>query len=530
MKLKFAAILALVFMHAILLGQELKMNNKITDVTVYRGMAKETRAGVITIPAGTTDVFLPGATMELNDQSVQVAAKGEAVLLAAGVRVNYHTEDNPMTKDNKAEKLNDSILVYNKKLRWIGEERSVYDGELKLVMDLMKPSPGKENYKPEELNLMADIYRKRFMDLKQRLFDLSLQQEGYEIKRNNCQNVLNEMGNTRINPTKEIVLSFFAEKETTVNIKVMYLVNRATWTPIYDVNVESTSQPVNLSYKASIVQNTGSDWKDVKLAVSTATPSFNNNRPIMQPKYLDYVNYRITENFYSNTATNMMQVDKIAVESINAEPLSSNIVESDLMVEFVLENRQNIPSDNKAHVCKLTSYSIPATYRYHVVPKLDPTAFLMARITDYGQYNLLNGEANVFYGDLYVGQVQLNPQTTSDTLLLSLGRDEKIVVKRCRIENKTGKKSLSGVDREEFEYEIKVRNNKKVPIEIEVLDQIPLSRRKEIEVKLESYEGADYQKEYGKLLWNLRINPNSDKIVRFSYRADYPSGKVVGEQ
>lgn len=511
-------------------GQELKVNNKLTEVTVYRNMAKETRSGAITIPAGTTEVFLPGATMSMNDQSLQIAAKGDAVLLSAGVRINYHFGENQLASDNKIPNLTDSITKYNHKLMWIADERSVYEGELRLVADLLKPSPGKENYKPEDLNRMADIYRNRFSDLKLRLFNLSLESESLTNKRDQFQNQLNEIGNYRPVPTKEIVLSFFAEKEVTINIKTSYLVDNASWVPMYDVNVENTSQPVNLTYKASIAQNTGMDWKDVKLSVSTANPSFNNNRPIMRPKYIDYVTYRITENLFNNESTNMMQVDRLPATAILTTAPQTEIIETDLMVEFNLANRQSIPADGKNHICKLTDYTIPATYRYHVVPKLDPTAFLLARITDYGQYNLLNGQANVFFGDLYVGQVALNPQITSDTLLLSLGREEKIVVKRLRVENKTGKKILSGVEKEEFMYEIKVRNNKGSEIELEILDQIPLSRRKEIIVKSEEFEGADYNKEHGKLMWNLRIPSNTEKRVRFGYTVEYPEGKVVSEQ
>jgi uncharacterized protein (TIGR02231 family) len=514
----------------VLMGQELKVNNKLTDVTVYRSMAKETRAGAITIPAGTTDVYLPGATMSMNDLSLQIATKGDAVLLSAGVRINYHLGENPMVNNNQIPNLNDSILKYHHKLIWNADERSVYEGELGLVAELLKPSPGKENYKPEDLNRMADIYRDRFSDLKLRLFKLALEEESLILKRDQFQNQLNEIGNYRPIPTKEIVLSFFSEKEVTINIKTSYLVDNASWVPMYDVNVENTSQPVNLTYKAGITQNTGMDWKDVRLSVSTANPSFNNNRPIMKPKYIDYVTYRITENFYNNESTNMMQVDRLPTVAFTAAPVQAEIIETDMMVEFNLTNRQSIPADGKNHICKLTDYTIRATYRYHVVPKLDPSAFLLARITDYGQYNLLNGQANVFFGDLYVGQVVLNPQITSDTLLLSLGREEKIVVKRLRVENKTGKKILSGVEKEEFMYEIKVRNNKGSEIELEILDQIPLSRRKEIIVKSEEYEGAVFNKEHGKLLWNLRIPSNSEKSVRFGYTVEYPEGKVVAEQ
>jgi uncharacterized protein (TIGR02231 family) len=512
------------------IAQELKVTNKLTDVTVYRNMAKETRAGAITIPAGTTDIYFPGVTTMMNDMSLQIAAKGDAVLLAAGVRINHNVEELSSEKQRNYNAYQDSIKEINRRLNWIQQETSVYEGEMGLVENLLHIAAPKENYKPEELNQMAEIYRSRIMELKKRLFQLQNTTEKYRERSSHFQNLCNEMGNRKSSPTKEIVLTFFSEKESFINVKTTYLVNGATWVPLYDVNVESISQPVNLTYKASITQSTGMDWKDVAMSVSTANPSFNNNRPIMQPKYIDYVAYRVTENFYSNSASNMMQVQNDVFTPQPNLPQPANVVESDLMVEFELSNRQSIPADGKAHVCKLTEYKVPATYRYHVVAKLDPAAFLLARITDYGKYNLLDGSANVFFGDMYVGQVQLNPQTTSDTLLLSLGRDEKIVVKRCRVTNTSGKKVLSGVETEEFVYEIKVRNNKSVAIDIEVLDQIPLTRRKEIIVKVDDEGGANYNKEYGKLLWNFKLPANSDKALRFGYKVEYPAGKQVAEQ
>ncbi len=523
------ACMAIMFVH-FGMAQELKVSNKLTDITVYRNMAKETRAGAITIPAGTTDIYFPGVSTAMNDMSLQIAAKGDAVLLAAGVRINYNFEELSGEKQRNYQAYQDSMVEINRKLNWIQHESGVYEGELALVERLLQVAAPKENYKPDELNQMAEIYRVRMLDLKKRLFQLQNNTDALSLRHQHFQNLINELGNRQSSPTKEIVLSFYAERETFINVKTTYLVNNATWVPMYDVNVENITQPVNLTYKAAITQNTGIDWKDVQVAVSTATPSFNNNRPILQPKYIDYVTYRITENFYSNSATNMMQVNNDAIVAKPNIETTANIIESDIMVEFELANRQSIPSDGKSHVCKLTEYKVPATYRYHVVAKLDPTAFLLARITDYGKYNLLDGSANIFFGDMYVGQVQLNPQTTSDTLLLSLGRDEKIVVKRCRVTNKTGKKVLSGVETEEFVYEIKVRNNKSVAIDIEVLDQVPLTRRKEIVVKVDDVDGAKYNKEYGKLLWNFKLPANSDKAIRFGYSVEYPEGKQVAEQ
>jgi len=178
----------------------------------------------------------------------------------------------------------------------------------------------------------------------------------------------------------------------------------------------------------------------------------------------------------------------------------------------------------------LQNFKIPATYRYHTVPKLDQSAFLLASITNYGQYNLLSGQANVFFGETFIGQVFLNPDITADTMLVSLGRDERIVVKRTRVQDKISRKLFSGSQKDTYAYETVIRNNKGFPIEIEILDQIPLTRRKEIEVELLEKDGASYNETYGKLIWNFTIKPNESRKLKLSYSVKYPEGKKVSEQ
>jgi uncharacterized protein (TIGR02231 family) len=433
--------------------------------------------------------------------------------------------------DPKMLKLQDSIKALNLQLRWIAEEKSVHLGELQLVSDLLRSGTVKTEYKPTDLNACADIYRTRTGELKKKLFDLQLRQESIEARLTNHEGQLSQMGPKAKNPVKEIVLHFWSEIPGVDQIKCNYLVGSAGWIPMYDLNVENTRQPVAMTYKASVFQTTGFDWKNVDMTISTSNPSLNNNRPILAPRFVDYVSYTLTA-VQSVIATNSMYIAN-RTDTVSAPDPFSYVVnahETDVQVQYEIDIKQTIPSDGKQHICKLQNYSVPATYRYHTVPKLETAAFLLARITDYGQYNLLAGKANVFFEDTYVGQVDLNPQVTGDTLLVSLGRDEKIVVSRTRIYEKTGKKVLSGVQKENFAYVITVRNNKGFPIEIEVLDQIPLSRRKEIAVKLVEKSGADYHEAYGRILWQLKIDPSKSKTLDLVYTVDSPEGKAIAEQ
>jgi uncharacterized protein (TIGR02231 family) len=513
-------------------AQELNVSSRITEVTVFRSSARETRSASAEIQKGTTDIILSGVSMHMNDLSLQVSVKGEATLLSASVRVNHLVEKPTSFQERKMQVMRDSVSLISKDLRWLQEQKVLLNGEVALLSELIKSAQAKEGFSSADVSPMTDFYRTRMADLKKKLFDLALKEEDWSATKSRIESQLEELGATRSETVKEIILQFSAEAPVSLQLKCTYLVGQCGWSPMYDVFVANTSKPVDMAYKARVTQLTGREWKDVAMTISTSNPSINNNRPVMTPKYMDYYTYRMTSSAYVGEATNMMQVQRMSSDDavpviIAAEPEGFG---DDIHVEYPLSMRQTIPSNGKEYVISLQEYQVPAVYKYHTVPKLDCGVYLLAKITDYGKYNLLPGQASIFFGDTFIGQVAINPQTTADTLLLSLGRDERIVVKRTRLNVKSSKSILNGAQKDVYEYEIVVRNNKSISIDLEILDQVPLTRRKEIEVELLEYAGATYDKEYGKLLWTMRLQPNTSRSVRLKYTVKYPEGKVVEEQ
>ncbi|MFN0204603.1 MAG: DUF4139 domain-containing protein [Bacteroidia bacterium] len=276
----------------------------------------------------------------------------------------------------------------------------------------------------------------------------------------------------------------------------------------------------------------------------------NNSRPILNPLYIDYQvvsyynrNKNSADNVYSlnsGAATNMMQTKSEEAEkkdmSRAAAPTLAMPIEDLLpppntteatQIEMDIPFNQTIPATGIAQVIEMETYSIKATYMYHCVPKIDPGVFLLAKITDYGQYNLMPGSANIFYQNTLIGQSQIDPKTVADTLLLSFGRDENISVKRMKLTDVTGAKVIGTNKKENLGFEITIKNNKQAPINIEILDQIPVSRQTDIVVETDELSGAEYTKEYGKLLWRQTIGANSSKKIRFSYTIKYPKDKSV---
>ena len=78
-----------------------------------------------------------------------------------------------------------------------------------------------------------------------------------------------------------------------------YFTNNAGWTPIYDIRVDDISKPINLIYKADVFQNTGNDWKNIDVTLSTNNPSRNNTQPIISAWKLYFISQSQS---FSNTS------------------------------------------------------------------------------------------------------------------------------------------------------------------------------------------------------------------------------------
>lgn len=187
----------------------------------------------------------------------------------------------------------------------------------------------------------------------------------------------------------------------------------------------------------------------------------------------------------------------------------------------------NLPSRDEEQLVDITDMKIPASYKYIAIPKYDLDVYLVAEINNYSQYNLLPGEANIIFEGTYVGKTNIKPQQTEENLKISLGKDKNIAVKRELITDKSGEKTLSSYKEQNYVYEISVRNNKKERAEVELKDQIPVSTDKEMTIEMLDKDGAELNIETGILTWNLKLNSNETKKIRFGFKVKYPKDKQI---
>ena len=320
-----------------------------------------------------------------------------------------------------------------------------------------------------------------------------------------------------------------------VPLDISYVTNNASWSPFYDLRADNDTAPINMMYKAQVIQNTGIDWKKVKLTLSSGNPNQNNQAPILSSWFLQYNQpypAAAMNDYKSNELQEVVVVaqgQKKSKSSISSSISNyTTINENQLNVSFDIDIPYDILSNGKAHSVALKEIKLPASYRYYAAPRVEKEAFLLAEIADYSKYNLLPGESNIIFEGMYVGKTMINPSQTSDTLNLSMGRDKKVAIKREKVVDKSGTKFLSSKKEQTFTYDITVRNNKKEAITMLLKDQYPLSSDKEIEIELLQKDGAKTNIESGILTWDLDLKPNETKKIRISYLVKYPKDKIIG--
>lgn len=212
---------------------------------------------------------------------------------------------------------------------------------------------------------------------------------------------------------------------------------------------------------------------------------------------------------------------------VNAPGGAFIISQNPVNLKFEVEKPYDIPSDGEQYKVAITEYNKTANYMYRAVPKLNEHAFLTAELTDWEELNLMNGSAGIYLEGTYLGETFLNPEEAGDTLAISLGKDENIVVMREPVQMKESKKLLSSKVEEKFHYEIKVRNNKSAALSLEILDQFPVSANGEISVDREESSGGEVEDKTGLITWKFTLQPKEEKKLELKYNVRYPKGRMV---
>jgi Domain of unknown function (DUF4139)/N-terminal domain of unknown function (DUF4140) len=634
-----------------------KIESKIENVTVFVNGGQVARSATASIPKGKSEVVFKGLTPNLDGKSLLVKGEGDFSIVSVKSQLNFLEEtkrkDTIVVLETEKEKLANRLLRINAELVVLDRQEDLLSRNRVQVLGLLNnPS------KVEDMKSLMDFQKTNLSEILTKKLDLEAEVKKINQNLGKINNQITELNGRTSTTTAEVVVTVFAKNAAISDAKfrLEYIVPNCGWTPYYDLRVKDVISPIVTQMKAKVRQNSGEDWREVKLTLSTGEPNKGgvkpelgiwkigwdgrsyyqgrvmstlenyeeslkmgskdkiqgiitdeNGEPLVgasivikgttkgtitdiEGKYtldvlpnqrssnlvISYVGYMTEEvpvgnsafsnvqlneatlnevvvvgyggssNNYdspsipdtksSTTKTEQMLAGKVAgisggsskkVKVRGNSSLNQNYIEvkenqKTTSTTFEIELPYTIPTDGKEYQVEIKEENIKAEYQYVCVPKLETDAFLSAQIIDWEQYNLLEGEANLYFEGTYMGKTLLKTNSVEDTLKLSLGRDKNVVVTRTKLKDFSKTSFLSSKIKASRGYEIKIRNKKSVPISIVIEDQIPIVSEKSIEVEYEN-KGAEYNKEQGKLTWKIDLKPLEDKKVNFNYTVKYPN-------
>lgn len=533
----------------------------ISNATVYFGYGAElTHQSKVKVDAATKIIVISQLSTSVDINSLQISVPEDVALMSQRYSVYYPTVP-PVPKSKEVERLEDSIVLVQREIGRINNLITIEQEILiktGLLIETTISTSGNKTVTSDEVLKLLEYYNGKIEKSKTNIYNhnqnITLQNKRIEELRKRIATI------TTVSPVKQkpygqVILQVMCKRSGEIPVDLSYYTTNAGWTAIYDIRVNSKTNKVKMVYKASLTQTTGIDWKKTKLTLSTGTPNFGISAPILTPWYLQlYVPGIYTDlqrrAAQGNATRNMIQsyrddrvLSEVVVEdaagyykqkkaedkTIDPSTLQqyTTLNEGQLNTNFEIDLPYDIESDGQLHSVTIKDQEIACVLKNYAVPRIDKDAYLLAEVADWQNLDLLPGDANIIMDDTYVGKSVIDPNTTSDTLNLSLGRDKRIAIKRSLIKELSSLKTSGKESKQVFTYEILMKNNKLTDVNLLLKDQFPLSNIKEVIVTLEDGSEAMVNTETGVLTWKIDLKPGESKKVRFSYSVKYPKDKKI---
>jgi uncharacterized protein (TIGR02231 family) len=536
---------------------ELKVKTTIKQLTVFLTGGEVTRVSSVKLKKGRNKLIYTGISAVIDQKSIQVSADKAYNLVSVSTEMDFISVVN---SNSKIQTINDSLEIITDIQLDLTNEKSAYLAEKRLIEKNNLIKGTQQNLSVDELKAMATYYRTRIMALNKiiSVYDKKINKNNSKIYAYTQQlNELNYIENARSN---QVIVIVDSDNAQDLNIELKYIVSNCGWQANYDLSATDIDGKINIKYKAKVYNNTGNDWDNIKLVLSTSNPNISASAPELSPWYLNGnsilsddsrgAGYIVPQKqgykkYYQNASAPQQnqQLDGISLngkKDWNNNNLSNSnrkngvqittIEVPQLSSEFEIEKKYSIPSDSKPYLVEISTHELDATFSHKSVPKMDKDAFLLANIVGWEKLNLISGPTNVYYDNTYVGQSYINTRNVEDTLRLSFGRDKKVSITRKKLEEFSDKKVIGSNKKDTYTFEISVKNNQNIPLTMSLYDQIPVSQQSDITVSVEEISDAEYNEINGVLKWNVSLNPGESVKYKISFTLKYPKGKTVKVQ
>ena len=615
-------------------AQKEKVTADVNRVTIFTNGAQVERSKTLNLLAGEQTVVFTGLSPYTDVKSMQLKAYGKLTVLSINHRFVHPDSLQQVKRLKDAEQRVKAVVDKSKEVR---AKKEVLEAQLAMVQTNCSVGNRTAVTPLAGIKELNNYYSQELLSLKKQMIALDEELISLDEERVRCEETRDSIAHLKLKTVTEIEVKVDLPQAGRVDFNLTYYVKNAGWFPTYDVRAVAINQPMQLSYKANVFQNTKEDWHKVPVTLSSANPNRSTIAPELQTYWLDYgrraprydsemkdsgVSGIVTDEKGDPIAGALVQVkgsslgtvtdfngrysitlprdakslqfsfigyisqthqvhgpslnvslkedmaslqevvatgshskkrvkgileglegrvagvDVKAEKAVFMEAPAMDMAEESQMVavqeqkaqfgyEFEIKQPLTILSDGKTTTTEIGRYQLPATYQYKGIPRADKDAFLVADATDWQQLSLLEGEANVYFENSFVGKSILDPTQPSDTLHFSLGRDNGIRIQRTKVSERSARRLLASSQEQNMTWRILVKNTRKETVSLLLQDQIPVSRNSDISVTTEELSGGTLNKEQGIVSWQLQLQPGEQRELILQYKVKYPKSRKL---
>jgi uncharacterized protein (TIGR02231 family) len=539
----------------------------IKSVTVFTDRAEVNRNFRVSLKPGLNEIRLENVAGSIEQQSIRVDGKGPAAIHEVKFEskpINIENSDLPKVKE-----LTTKLKEVEADAQKERDLQSIYNARIEALNNAVK-TIGQSSTKGDSTNLVSfnetaeaslenffDYHERKSIELKAktRVVDERIRTLDLEIQRLN-----DEINQYRWNMGTKNTISIEIEngletENVEVELDVSYQVYGARWSPSYDIRVKSKidSHIMDISYFGNIQQQTGEDWTDIELSLSTAQPGLGGDLPKLGTTVVQF--YRPAPpqapapQMYAMRTCMAMDAAPQAGAARKMKRSVATAEENVLSTTFTIPVRKTIPSDPAEHKVTITIESLTAYLHYHCVPKKDTNVFLLATVVNDTDYPILAGPASVYVNNSMSAMINLKSTSCGEKLECPMGVDKtiKVIYKPThKFQTQVGminKNSSAG-----NEQRIVVKNTKRAEsVLITLHEPVPKSSDEKIKVRLFSPDlpktketkteedlrivhlpsvGVELD-DLHNLLWTDIIQPEHEKEFIVKWAVEYPHNEQV---
>jgi hypothetical protein len=264
--------------------------------TVYFSGAELTHTVNVSLRQGENSLTIEGLTPNIDVNSLKINVSNSVMVAASEFTTDYLTEKK---SSDYIKKLKDSIDNYNAMIARLASAIKINTSSLELLKkgvenNLSNKTEGstsmvKKHLTTAEITQNLDYYNNKAAALEKSIYDDNLKKTELSQKLTNLQAQLRQEQGKKGVFNGILNLNLVASYATNATVTVSYFTSQARWVPFYDMVVTDVSKPVNLKGRSKVSQNTGIDWNNINITLSTATPSKTKDAPVFDTWFLDFV-------------------------------------------------------------------------------------------------------------------------------------------------------------------------------------------------------------------------------------------------